>query len=74
MATTSESDPVLQIGETAGMVWKQLTEYGPMSVAKLVKAVGEPRDTVMQAMGWLAREDKLSIDEDGRSRIISLKS
>jgi hypothetical protein len=74
MATTSESDPVLQIGETAGMVWKQLTENGPMSMAKLVKAVGEPRDTVMQAMGWLAREDKLSIEEDGRSRIISLRS
>jgi hypothetical protein len=43
-------------------------------MAKLVKAVGEPRDTVMQALGWLAREDKLSIEEEGRSRIISLKS
>ena len=73
MTTTSENDPVLQIGNTAGMVWKQLTENGPMSMAKLVKAVGEPRDSVMQALGWLAREDKLSIEEEGRSRIISLK-
>jgi len=36
--------------------------------------VGEPRDLVMQALGWLAREDKLSIEEEGRSRILSLKS
>ena len=74
MTTPSESDPILQIGQTAGRIWNQLTESGPMSMAKLVKAVGEPRDTVMQALGWLAREDKLSIEEEGRSRIISLKS
>jgi hypothetical protein len=71
--TASENDPVLQIGTTAGVVWQQLQENGPMSTAKLVKAVGEPRDSVMQALGWLAREDKLHI-EDGRSRIFSLKS
>ena len=74
MTTTSEKDPILQIGDTAGMVWRLLTDDGPMSMAKLVKAVGEPRDTVMQALGWLAREDKLSIEEEGRSRIISLKA
>jgi hypothetical protein len=74
MATTSENDLVLQIGEAAGTVWRLLTDNGPMSMAKLVKAVGEPRDTVMLALGWLAREDKLSIDEEGRSRILSLKS
>jgi hypothetical protein len=73
MTTTSVKDPVLQIGDTAGLVWKQLSESGPVSMAKLVKAVGEPRDTVMQALGWLAREDKLHIEEEGRSRIISLK-
>ena len=73
MTTTSENDPILQIGNAAGIVWQQLTENGPMSMAKLVKAVGEPRDTVMQALGWLAREDKLSIEEDGRSRVIGLK-
>jgi hypothetical protein len=73
MTTTSKNDPVLAIGHTAGLVWKQLAENGPLSMAKLIKAVGEPRDSVMQALGWLAREDKLTI-EDGRSRILSLKS
>jgi glycine/D-amino acid oxidase-like deaminating enzyme len=74
MATTSEKNPVLQIGDTAGTVWRLLTENGPMTMAKLVKAAGEPRDLVMQALGWLAREDKLAIEEEGRTRVISLKA
>ncbi len=73
MTTTSKKDPVLQIGEVAGEVWKQLTDGGPMSAAKLVKAVGEPRDLVMQALGWLAREGKLCFQDEGRTRTISLK-
>ena len=74
MTTTSENDPVLQIGHTAGVVWRQLTENGAMSMAKLVKAVGEPRDLVMQALGWLAREDKLVVEDEGRTRLVSLKA
>ena len=71
------SDPpvscVVQIGETAGLVWKALSEKGPLSIAKLIKMVGEPRDLVMQAIGWLAREDKISIEDQGRSRVVSLR-
>jgi hypothetical protein len=74
MAATTDNNPVLQIGNAAGTIWKLLTDNGPMSMAKLVKAAGEPRDTVMQALGWLAREDKLCIEDNGRSRTISLKS
>jgi hypothetical protein len=62
------------IGATAGVVWKQLSEKGPMDLSKLVKAVGEPRDAVMQAIGWLAREDKLMFEENGRKRTIALRS
>ena len=43
-----------------------------MSVTRLLKAVEEPRDTVMQALGWLARENKVSIEDEGRTRIVSL--
>ena len=73
MATAVANDHVAQVGETAGMVWKILSNSGPMSVAKLVKQVGQPRDTVMQALGWLAREEKISIEEEGRSRVVSLR-
>ena len=72
MPTAPPVSHVAQIGETAGVVWAILNENGPLSMAKLVKAVGGPRDIVMQALGWLAREDKISIEEDGRSRRVSL--
>ncbi len=73
MATASPAACVLQIGEIAGMVWKTLVDNGPMTIAKLVKAVGSPRDLVMQAIGWLAREDKVNIEEEHHSRVISLR-
>ena len=74
MATISSTSCTTEIGATAGVVWKQLSENGPMDLAKLVKAVGEPRDAVMQAIGWLAREDKLSFEDNGRKRMIGLRS
>jgi hypothetical protein len=73
MATACPVSCVASIGEVAGVVWQVLSENGPMTMAKLVKAVGEPRDTVMQALGWLAREDKISLVEEGHSRVVSLR-
>ncbi len=63
---------VEQIGETAGIVWHVLEDQGPLSMAKLVKAAGQHRDFVMQAVGWLAREDKVIIEENSRGRVVSL--
>jgi hypothetical protein len=64
---------VQQIGETAGEVWHVLAEEGgPMSLAQLAKRIEQPRDVIMQAIGWLAREDKVRIEENGRTRTISL--
>jgi len=63
---------VSQIGETAGAVWKALADQGPLSVARLIKEVDAPRDLVMQAIGWLAREHKIDIEE-GKSRFVSLR-
>ena len=73
MTTTSTDSCVTSIGETAGAVWCTLSENGAMTMAKLIKAIDEPRDNVMQALGWLAREDKIDIVEDGRSRVVSLR-
>jgi hypothetical protein len=74
MAVDTEiSSFVAQIGETAGLVWRLLEANGPMSVSKLVKELDAPRDLTMQAIGWLAREDKISIDEESRSRVVSLR-
>lgn len=73
MATANMSCGVEQIGETAGLVWHLLAEKGPLSMAKLVKETECPRDLVMLALGWLAREDKITVDAESRGRTISLR-
>ena len=72
MATVASTTGIEQIGETAGLVWHALHESGPLTLTKLTKEVDAPKDLVLQAIGWLAREDKIVIEEDGRSKTISL--
>ncbi len=67
------TDWVWRIGETAGKVWHLLHDQGPLSPSQIVARLSEPRDLVMQSIGWLAREDKLHICQDKRRRLISLK-
>ena len=74
MGTSSDTESYIeQIGTAAGLVWHTLSEKGPLSFARLVKLVGEPKDLVMQALGWLAREGKVSVEDTGRGRVVSLR-
>jgi hypothetical protein len=73
MATVHGNTTIDQIGETAGLVWQLLSEQGPLSISRIVKDVDAPRDVVMQAIGWLAREDKIAIEEESRSKVVSLR-
>ncbi len=73
MATAVEVSCVTRIGEVAGGVYRHLEVEGPTSLSKLVKEIDAPRDIVMQSLGWLAREDKINIDEESRSKIVSLR-
>jgi hypothetical protein len=70
---TDTMNCISQIGETAGEIWHVLDTKGTLTIAKLVKEVDAPRDTIMQALGWLAREEKINIDEDARTRVVSLR-
>jgi len=72
MTTKSSEKSSASIGDMAGVVWRTLSTKGPLSITNLVKATGSPRDSVMQAIGWLAREEKISIKKKGRSCTISL--
>ncbi len=72
MATIEAESATLEIGITAGQVWQLLDETGPLKITKLIKQVDAPRDQVMQAIGWLAREEKINIEEQSRARVISL--
>jgi len=72
MATATELSFTEQVGLTAGDVWRLLNEQGPQTITQVVKKAGAPRDVVMQALGWLARESKIQVEENGNRRMVIL--
>ncbi len=61
---------VYEIGMTAGKVYRYLASNGPALNTKLKKDLGVDSSLVDQAIGWLARENKLDIESlEGDSRI-----
>ena len=71
-ATPTMTLSVNQVGEMAGLVWKTLNSQGPLSLAKLAKMIDAPRDVVMMAVGWLAHEGKLNLEDAGKGRVVCL--
>jgi hypothetical protein len=47
------------IGKMAGRVWKTLGKKGQVEISKLPQILQEKGDIVYQALGWLAREEKI---------------
>ena len=72
MANESGTPVTNQIGVTAGEIWHLLATDGGISLTKIAKQIDAPRDLVMQAVGWLARENKVQITENKRVKTISL--
>jgi hypothetical protein len=73
MALATVATSLEQIGLTAGEIWRLLENRGPLTFTELVRETGAPRDLVMQAIGWLAREDQLVFEDSGRRRLVLLK-
>jgi predicted ArsR family transcriptional regulator len=57
-------------GVNAGIVWEALNEKGPCTIADLAKTTSLSREEVHGALGWLGRENKISVEigEGGRGR------
>ena len=51
------------IGTWAGQVWNALNESGKLTVKGLKKATKLKEKEIYAALGWLAREGKVSICE-----------
>lgn len=51
------------VGECAGQVWNFLASFGPASVTTIEREVEAPKLLVHLALGWLAREGKLVVEE-----------
>lgn len=60
-------------GINAGIVWKSLNLNGPMTVDDLVKATALNPEEIHGALGWLGRENKISLETRGKVRFFSLR-
>ena len=56
------------IGVTAGKVFQFLKTNGPSPLHQIQKSVGENPAATNQAVGWLAREGKLTVDQSQKNR------
>ena len=52
-----------RIGLNAGKVWRILNEKGELSMFELCRELGLTFEEVAFAIGWLARENKISFRE-----------
>jgi hypothetical protein len=59
-------------GINAGIVWKALNkENGPMAIDDLIKVTYLKREEIYGALGWLGRENKISVETCGNIRYFS---
>jgi hypothetical protein len=61
------------IGDAAGKIWHYLDKNGAASVTKITTETGISKNDVQRAIGWLLKEDKLAIENHGRTETLSLK-
>ena len=54
----------VQIGENAGIVWRTLESKGILSFEELQAETKLDQLQLFTAIGWLAREDKISFNKE----------
>jgi hypothetical protein len=70
---TQEVKMQAQVGETAGKIWHILNDRGPQTLVQLKKGLNGSGELVGFALGWLAREDKVSITQEKKNFKVILK-
>jgi hypothetical protein len=62
-----------EIGDAAGIIWQYLDQHGGTSLRKLREGTKLSDHILLMALGWLAREGKLSFGKEGRTLKIGLR-
>jgi hypothetical protein len=62
-----------EIGDAAGMIWQYLNEHGQTTLGKLRQGTKLSDQLLLMGVGWLAREGKVSIVQQGRTVKVSLR-
>jgi len=70
------SEIASSFGNHAGVVWRTLNQYGPLSESTLLERTHLTETQLYPAIGWLARENKIRKEEDlyklGETNLTSL--
>lgn len=61
-----------KIGTNAGKVWTQLDQAGRQNVKEVKKTTKLTDKDLYAAIGWLAREGKIVLEEEEKELYISL--
>ena len=61
-----------KIGENAGTVWRTLEKNGQLSLGKLKTQSGLSEKDLHLALGWLAKEEKITFTRKGNSYLVAL--
>jgi hypothetical protein len=61
------------IGKTAGDIWKYVGDNGPSTAIKIKSSLGISNTLLYLALGWLAREDKITIEDHEQGHKVYLK-
>jgi len=69
-----ETTVELEFGVKAGIVWEVLNKNGPSNIGDIVKATEFRRELVYGALGWLGRENKITLQRRGRALVFSTKA
>lgn len=62
----------VEIGTTAGEIWKVLGQNGKTSLPALGKKMALTAEMTTLAVGWLGRENKVNISKEGKGTVIAL--
>ena len=62
-------DLTTKFGQNAGEIWKLLNEKGPLSKEEIQEFTRQTDDDFFVGVGWLAREDKISVDEKNNFKL-----
>ena len=61
------------IGHAAGQIWNLLADAkAPIKISELPRRSKLKSQVAYQALGWLAREEKIAYCEDGKKECVSL--
>ncbi|MDO5552146.1 MAG: winged helix-turn-helix domain-containing protein [Planctomycetia bacterium] len=70
---TSRPDQVPAMSIMADRIWQVLRRRGQLSISGLAREIGAPRDYVMEGLGWLGCEGRITVHEEARVRVVTLR-